>query len=249
VLRVRRQTMRGLVVASVALFAVVSLGAQQNWTVWDGVYTTGQAQRGRTAYEQHCGACHGVALAGRSARALAGDQFLSSWSEDTVSSLFEKIQTTMPPSAATRPGDADYRDIVAYILQANGFPAAVDDAAPAANWVRVRIQAREGPGPVPAGALVRAAGCLQRKEDGRWMLEQAGEPVRTRDPEAPADAPRAAGAAPHGRLTLGLMGIYPSPDPHVGQTVEVRGFLIRDQGDARINVTSLIPLGAKCERR
>ena len=32
-------------------------------TVWDGVYTTEQAERGRLEYVNHCQRCHGVDLA------------------------------------------------------------------------------------------------------------------------------------------------------------------------------------------
>ena len=45
-------------------------------TVWDGVYTADQAERGRGFYAEHCARCHGGDLQGGEHRALTGDCLL-----------------------------------------------------------------------------------------------------------------------------------------------------------------------------
>jgi mono/diheme cytochrome c family protein len=93
-------------------------------TVWDGVYTEEQAQRGETLYEKQCSACHGDKLGGReSAPPLTGGAFLSNWNGLSLGDLFERIRKTMPqtsPGKLTRQQNAD---ILAYLLSFNKFPA------------------------------------------------------------------------------------------------------------------------------
>jgi len=91
--------------------------------VKDGVYTAAQARRGETVYRNQCLGCHGATLAGDDGPPLAGQSFLDVWDKLPVSDLFDKIQNTMPddaPQTLTRPQVAD---LVAFMLQANKFPA------------------------------------------------------------------------------------------------------------------------------
>jgi quinoprotein glucose dehydrogenase len=89
-----------------------------------GVFTREQATRGRAQYVINCSACHMEDLAGGGpALPLAGDVFLSRWSNQTVYDLYRRIRTTMPQSAPASLTDPVYRDIVAFILRANNFPA------------------------------------------------------------------------------------------------------------------------------
>jgi cytochrome c len=97
-------------------------------TVWTGAYSDAQAARGARVYEANCARCHLANLKGNEmAPALADDSFLSSWDGKSVRSLYRLIVSTMP---ADNPGalDAgDVLDIVAYLLQANRFPAGSAD--------------------------------------------------------------------------------------------------------------------------
>ena len=75
----QRQMMRVLIAGVVVILAMVaSLGAVsaagrlQETTVKDGVYTTGQAARGRERYEASCQRCHGADLTGGAGRSLTG---------------------------------------------------------------------------------------------------------------------------------------------------------------------------------
>ncbi len=105
----------------IALFG--TLYAQAPRSLWDGVYTQEQAQRGAALYSDACASCHGTALTGgESAPPLAGGEFFSNWNGLTVGDLFERIRVTMPadrPGRLTREQDAD---ILAHILNVNRFP-------------------------------------------------------------------------------------------------------------------------------
>jgi mono/diheme cytochrome c family protein len=93
-------------------------------TVWDAVYSEEQAARGRMRYIQACASCHASDLRGDStAPSLIEESFSFQWGDSTVGELVERIRTLMP---SDRPGSLSgqsYRDIVAFILQSNKFPA------------------------------------------------------------------------------------------------------------------------------
>jgi mono/diheme cytochrome c family protein len=99
-------------------------GAQETGSVWDGVYTDGQAMRGEIVYRRYCLACHGAGLEGADMTpALAGGAFTANWNDLTLGDLFERIRTTMPmdrPGVLSRQQNAD---VMAYLLQGNQWPA------------------------------------------------------------------------------------------------------------------------------
>ena len=101
------------------------LGAQTaTSSVWDGVYTQAQADRGKALYDSSCASCHGDQLAGgETAPPLAGGEFLSNWNGLTVGQLFDRIRTSMPPGAPGKVARDAKLDIVAYLLSYNKFPA------------------------------------------------------------------------------------------------------------------------------
>jgi sugar lactone lactonase YvrE/mono/diheme cytochrome c family protein len=122
--------MAGALVAGVCALAIGgSLRAQEPTpTVWDGVYTAAQAERGAATYNQRCAACHGGQLGGTGeAPGLAGAEFLSNWSGLTVGELFERIRTTMPFDAPGSLSRDAYADVLAFIFKANGLPAGAKD--------------------------------------------------------------------------------------------------------------------------
>jgi mono/diheme cytochrome c family protein len=93
-------------------------------TVWNGVYTAAQADRGAAVYAQDCANCHGAGLEGADmSPALAGAAFMASWNDLTMGDLFERIRISMP---ADRPGTLSRQqmaDVIAHMLRANRFPA------------------------------------------------------------------------------------------------------------------------------
>jgi S-disulfanyl-L-cysteine oxidoreductase SoxD len=122
--------MRLVVAAGAYLTVIVSLSivsAQESsgtkTSVWDGVYTKQQADRGHSLYSNNCAQCHGPELGGvDETPALAGGQFMSNWSSLTVGALFDRIHNTMPLGSPGQLSPEVDADILAYILSVNGFP-------------------------------------------------------------------------------------------------------------------------------
>jgi alcohol dehydrogenase (cytochrome c) len=134
---------------------IVVLFAQQRPA---GPYTQAQAAAGRATYQTYCASCHGADLNGREGPQLAGANFVSQWGDRTASELFRYLQSTMPPGGATLPADS-YRDLAAFILDANGARAG-SEALAAASAVAIRSVAtgvraaylQTGGTPAPAAA-------------------------------------------------------------------------------------------------
>ncbi len=99
-------------------------------SVWDGVYSRSQASRGLSEYTRSCERCHRSDLTGSATDevpSLVADAFLFHWGGRTVEDLYARIGRTMPADA---PGSVDAKahlDIVAYLLEANGFPGGLQD--------------------------------------------------------------------------------------------------------------------------
>src|SRR5262245_33475138 len=86
-----------LILLAVLLIQVATRAqnAPSSRTVWDGVYTSSQADRGRGFYNEHCAQCHGGNLQGGESRALTGDRFWTTWQETTVDRLLGHVSTNM----------------------------------------------------------------------------------------------------------------------------------------------------------
>jgi quinoprotein glucose dehydrogenase len=239
---------------SAAVLAALSLpaafaqsGEQASRTIWDGVYSQAQAERGRNAYLATCARCHGDDLAGFRG-AMEGKRFMEGWSEDTVYSLFHRIQSTMPPGQAGSLPDQSYVDIVAFIFSRNQFPTGAEDLS-VTGLEKIRIQDKDGPAPVPSFAMVHVIGCLTQESSESYKLTSATEAVRVRDPsESAGEELEAAKAAALGKATYELLRnvIYLDPQNSIGHKVEVKGFLIRNDAGDRINVSTLKSLGDSC---
>lgn len=118
-----------LLIGSVAAF-FVALQAQnttpQYHSVWDGIYTEKQAQRGEAVYHEMCSACHGDKLTGKESKdapALTGHDFESEWSRRTVADLFKKIIRKMPQDDPGSLTPQQTADLLAFILNFNKFPS------------------------------------------------------------------------------------------------------------------------------
>ena len=108
--------------------ALLALPQDTQRTVWDGVYTGEQAQRGEKVYVEACSNCHGRTLEGADMTpALTGGGFMSNWDGLTVGDLFDRIRISMP---ADRPGSLSRQedvDVIAYILRFNQFPGGKEE--------------------------------------------------------------------------------------------------------------------------
>lgn len=113
----------------------------QDKTVWSGIFTAEQATRGKTQAEMSCGSCHAPTLKGDLAPALVGDEFIGHWYDAKLSELVLKISQTMPADAPGSLKPAEYADVIAYLLQANGFPAGQETLTlePAAPLEAIKI--------------------------------------------------------------------------------------------------------------
>jgi len=93
-------------------------------SIWDGAYTSAQADRGKAAYTANCARCHGSSLEGNDEiPALAGSHLMVDFDGQTAGDLVHRIQSTMPMDNPGTLGMATVTDIAAYILQSNGLPA------------------------------------------------------------------------------------------------------------------------------
>ena len=111
-------------VAALAASAVGANPAQAGHSVWDGVYTAEQAERGRAFYAKECASCHGEGLTGQDqVPTLVGPGFLANWDGQTVAALFDQTRKSMPKNNPNGFSRQEYLDSIALILKANGFPA------------------------------------------------------------------------------------------------------------------------------
>ena len=99
-------------------------------TLWSGVFSAAQAKRGLLEYARSCEHCHGPSLTGNptdEVPSLVADGFMFHWKGRTVQDLYARLSKSMPSDA---PGSLDagtYLDLVAYLLEANGFPSGQQD--------------------------------------------------------------------------------------------------------------------------
>ena len=80
-----------------------------------GLYTSAQAARGERRFAQLCADCHRTVEITRS--------WFSGNVHQTAGELFVIMSMTMPDSSPGSLDDDDYADILAYLLQLNGYPA------------------------------------------------------------------------------------------------------------------------------
>jgi hypothetical protein len=206
----------------------------QNRSVWDGIYTEAQANRGATAFGQNCAGCHTLAAEGKSP--LSGAPFWKSFAQKSVGDLLEYVGNNMPNG---RPGSlaaATYRDIVAAMLKANDFPAGTAELV-----TDVLIIPKDGRTELPANALARVVGCLTRNGPD-WVVTNATTPERAeRVVQAGEDATR-----PLGLRTIPLKFVVTRLDTMAGSRVAVSGLLIGAGGVDGLNVTAVSRVAEKC---
>ncbi len=111
------------IIAFVLVFGAWSSGTAQSpsgRSVWDGVYTEGQAARGLVVFTASCASCHSPAE-------FNGDAFLGAWEASTALDLFGTIQTKMPMDNPGSLKPEEYVDVMAFFFRGNAFPAGKDE--------------------------------------------------------------------------------------------------------------------------
>jgi len=215
------------------------------------VYTSAQAERGKDLFVNNCGNCHGVDFKGAFERApaLTGEVFFKNWEGRNVGNLFAKIKQDMPKN--NRAGtltDAINLDIVAAILQVNAYPAgdkelnlAALEAVPlAAGGIATKAT-------LPNFAVVETVGCLTRAADNRWTLNNASEPVASKDQPLTSQEVTAAGAKALGTGSYELISVMPfKPEQEDGRKMAARGLLYRTSSASRLDVTSFQRVADNC---
>lgn len=112
--------------AAVTVSGTAAPGPPGQKTTNDGIYTKAQADGARAQFEKICADCHAFTVAARKKPKdlPLGDQpFLDQWDGRPLSALVTLIALTMPNDGSAVVSDAEAVDLVAYILQQNGFPA------------------------------------------------------------------------------------------------------------------------------
>ena len=86
-------------------------------------YSAPQATAGEKEFETHCAVCHGQQLEGGVGPALAGPnaETLRTKLHATVSDIFTIMSTEMPLNAPASLKHHQYVDIMAFVLQKNGY--------------------------------------------------------------------------------------------------------------------------------
>ena len=234
--------MRLLAAAGVLFTCVVVVRAQSpEPRIWQGVYTTAQAERGKTSFNSSCLRCHGDKLQGNTAPALSGDRFFTTWGSEPIASLFAKIRDTMPPNFGTSIDDQTKLDIVAYILQTNGYPGGPGELTQNGNDLATAQILKKGEQALVQNfSLVQTVGCLGRGPDNTWLLTRTSDPLVTRDDAPSAQSLASAATRPLGTRTFRLLSAKPfSPESHQGHKMEARGLIYSEAGDERLTLTSL----------
>jgi mono/diheme cytochrome c family protein len=121
--------MRLLAVAAISAAALLGTstmlqaqGAMRS--IWDGVYTSAQADKGKALFGDNCAKCHGGTLDGNDEiPALKGSHFMADWESQTVADLINRVHTTMPMDDPGKLNTESATSVVAYLLQQNQMPA------------------------------------------------------------------------------------------------------------------------------
>jgi cytochrome c len=119
-------------IATAAIIALAVIGGfyaalrAQERTVWDGVYTQEQAARGKALYDEHCLLCHGEEGVGEVvdiAPGVVGGTYTANYDKQSLDVMFERFRTTMPVGLESTLSREVNADMIAYVLQLNGYPA------------------------------------------------------------------------------------------------------------------------------
>ena len=104
-------------------------------------YTEPQARRGQRAFRQVCSDCHYTSE-------FKGPVFTDVWARRTARDLYRELRRTMPDDNPGGLPRQTYVDVMAYILELNGYPAGPDELPPDDEVLgSFRLTPPEGQGP------------------------------------------------------------------------------------------------------
>lgn len=98
--------------------------AEEERTIYSGVYTQEQADRGKAAYGNSCAVCHGpTGGGGPDAPGIIGYVFNQKYDGAPLIAYFDYMRSTMPAGRAGSLPRQTYTDITAFLLSSHGAPA------------------------------------------------------------------------------------------------------------------------------
>ena len=116
---------RILIAAAAAVFCVaISSTSAQKPTTNDGVYTKAQADKAKAQFDKICADCHPFTVAAKKKPKdvlLGDDPFYDNWTGRQLAQMITTIALTMPNDGSATVTEEEAADLVAYILQQNGF--------------------------------------------------------------------------------------------------------------------------------
>jgi mono/diheme cytochrome c family protein len=252
----RAGAMAVVVATCLYVTTIVSVAAQApSRTVWDGIYSSAQAERGKAQYASSCARCHGGSLEGGMGRSLVGTSFWNKWREQSVGDLLEYVSKNMPmgQTSTSTLSPPVYADIVAFLLSSNELPAGSVDLSATAGTDAHIVPKGGSTGELPATTLARVVGCLgPQAADRSWLLADASRPERMKTIDPPSVVASSSNAtspetAPQGGdRQYALKFVLQPLAPLVGQRVAVVGILIGDGGAEGINVSTVTAVNATC---
>jgi hypothetical protein len=113
-------------ITALAFSGTAARSAAAEKTTNDGVYTKPQADAAKAPFDKICAECHPFTVAAKKKAKdvpLGDEPFFENWTGRTLGELITTIALTMPNDGSAVVSDAEAVDLVAYILQQNGFPA------------------------------------------------------------------------------------------------------------------------------
>ena len=109
--------------------ASMSAIAQETTSIWSGVYSKAQAERGVEVHSATCAKCHGNRLNGAGwpdqppSPAIAREGFLKRWEGRPMSELASFIRDRMPEDNPGGLSDQEISDAIAQMLAVSTVPA------------------------------------------------------------------------------------------------------------------------------
>lgn len=116
------------------VFLALAASASAAPSIWDGLYTTEQAARGKKVYVDNCADCHGDDLKTEDdkTKAIAGEKFFKRWDGKTLGKLLDTTKRSMPPDTPNSLSRKETADVIAFVLSMNAVPAGKAELDPAA---------------------------------------------------------------------------------------------------------------------
>ena len=112
----------GVIALTVAVSFVSAMPAQK--TTNDGIYSKVQADAAKPKFEKLCSGCHAFTVAAKKQEKdlpLGDEPFLKKWEGRSLDELLTLIVTTMPNDGSAVISDEEGLNLLAYVLQQNGF--------------------------------------------------------------------------------------------------------------------------------